>query len=178
MLVPRRIIDPFFMATFLGIFATGLSMMPAKRAKRDGFGSDKKAMVEKWLGAAMLALRYKRFVEALILESIRATTVLATFRVFMSTGETFGTGMWAAISIGLHRDPDRTPGRCTLFEAEERRRLFHSLFTLCVLSSSAVARTWTVFDLNMIDVMLPLDANDDEIEEAANVALVARARSF
>ncbi|KDE04228.1 hypothetical protein MVLG_05327 [Microbotryum lychnidis-dioicae p1A1 Lamole] len=79
----------------------------------------------------------------------------------------------AAISIGLHRDPDRTPGRCTLFEAEERRRLFHSLFTLCVLSSSAVARTWTVFDLNMIDVMLPLDANDDEIEEAANVALPA-----
>ncbi|SCV68114.1 BQ2448_235 [Microbotryum intermedium] len=180
-------VDPFFMATFLGICATGLSMMPAKRAMRDGFDSDKAATVEQWLDAAMLALRCGRFVEAPTLESIRATTILAAFRAFMSTGEAFGTGMallglasQAAISIGLHRDPDRSPGRYTLFEAKERRRLFHSLFTLSVLSSSAVARTWTIFDLKMIDVMLPIDAHDEEIEneDAANIALEARARSF
>lgn len=51
-------IDPFFVATFLGICAMGLAMMPAKRAFRDGFGApaDKTRTVDKWLEGAMVAL--------------------------------------------------------------------------------------------------------------------------
>lgn len=57
-----------------------------------------------------------------------------------------------ALSLGLHRDPDRSPGKYTFFEAEERRRLFWNLFMLCILSSASLSRTWAVFDLNGVRV--------------------------
>lgn len=51
-----KLIDPFFVATFLGVLAMGLSMMPVKRAMRDGFTGDKDKKVDHWLEGAMTAL--------------------------------------------------------------------------------------------------------------------------
>lgn len=82
------------------------------------------------------------------------------------------------MSLGLHRDPNHTPGKYTFFEAEERRRLFWSLFSLCILSSAALGRTWAVFQLENIDCEFPLDATDAEIldESLARAGMEARKR--
>ncbi|GAA5956238.1 hypothetical protein JCM21900_006579 [Sporobolomyces salmonicolor] len=181
----NRAIDPFFIATFLGVCATGLSMMPVKRAIRDGFSEDKDRMVDHWLEGAMVALTCGRFLDNPSVEAVRATVVLSTFFVFVSTGERSGAGMGLlslvvqiALSLGLHRDPDRSPGRFTFFEAEERRRLFWNLFMLCILSSASLSRTWAVFDLNGVDTKLPLDCNDHEIlEEKTAYAAVERRKT-
>jgi len=125
-----RTIDPFFLATFLGVLATGLAMMPVKRAIRDGFGTDKDKIVDSWLEGAMVALTCGRFLDNPSVEAVRATVVLGTFFVFVATGERSGAGMGLlslvvqiALSLGLHRDPDRSPGKFTFFE--------------CVVSSSS-----------------------------------------
>lgn len=117
-------IDPFFVATFLGVCAMGLAMMPAKRAMRDGFGGvEKSKTVDKWLEGAMVALTCGRFLDNPSVESVRAVSVLATYFVFMAHGESSGAGMGllslvvqVAMSLNLHRDPDRTPGKFTFFE--------------------------------------------------------------
>jgi hypothetical protein len=81
----NRALDPFFIATFLGICATGLvrsvdsnllpswltsfflqAMMPAKRARRDGFGAGKSKMVDLWLEGAMIALNCGRVWELVV----------------------------------------------------------------------------------------------------------------
>ncbi|GAA6027501.1 hypothetical protein JCM8097_007893 [Rhodosporidiobolus ruineniae] len=172
----NKAIDPFFIATFLGVLATGLAMMPVKRAVRDGFGSEKEKdkIVDQWLEGAMVALTCGRFLDNPSVEAVRASVVLGTFFVFVSTGERSGAGMGLlslvvqiALSLGLHRDPDRSPGKYTFFEAEERRRLFWNLFMLCILSSASLSRTWAVFDLNGVDCKLPLDLHDHEILDEA-----------
>ncbi|GAA5859877.1 hypothetical protein JCM1840_001777 [Sporobolomyces johnsonii] len=181
----NRAIDPFFIATFLGVCATGLAMMPVKRATRDGFPEDKDRIVDHWLEGAMVALTCGRFLDNPSVEAVRATVVLSTFFVFVATGERSGAGMGLlslvvqiALSLGLHRDPDRSPGRFTFFEAEERRRLFWNLFMLCILSSASLSRTWAVFDLNGVDTKLPLDCNDHEIlEEKTAYAAVERRKT-
>lgn len=65
-------------------------------------------------------------------------------------------------------------------QAEMRRRLFYSLFTLCILSSSSLGRTWAIFDLNQVDCKLPLDCHDHEIlkEETAMAGVASRRRKF
>ncbi|GAA5885525.1 hypothetical protein JCM6882_007453 [Rhodosporidiobolus microsporus] len=182
-------IDVFFISTFLGVLATGLAMMPVKRAIRDGFVSEKEKdkLVDKWLEGAMVALTCGRFLDNPSVEAVRATVVLSTFFVFVSTGERSGAGMGLlslvvqiALSLGLHRDPDRSPGKYSFFEAEERRRLFWSLFSLCILSSASLSRTWAVFDLNGVDTKLPLDLHDHEIldEETAMAAIEKRKTKF
>ncbi|BGP15917.1 hypothetical protein JCM10213_003654 [Rhodosporidiobolus nylandii] len=184
-----KAIDPFFIATYLGVLATGLALMPASRARRDGFGTeeDKDKTVDKWLEGAMVALTCGRFLDNPSIEAVRASVVLGTFFVFVSTGERSGAGMGLlslvvqiALSLGLHRDPDRTPGKYTFFEAEERRRLFWSLFSLCILSSASLSRTWAVFDLNGVDTKLPLDAHDHEIldESTAMAGIAERQGKF
>ncbi|GAA6007893.1 hypothetical protein JCM10207_004915 [Rhodosporidiobolus poonsookiae] len=182
-----KAIDPFFIATFLGVLATGLSMMPVKRAMRDGFGADKDKIVDHWLEGAMVALTCGRFLDNPSVEAVRASVVLGTFFVFVSTGERSGAGMGLlslvvqiALSLGLHRDPDRSPGKYSFFEAEERRRLFWNLFMLCILSSASLSRTWAVFDLNGVDTKLPLDAHDHEIldEALANEGIERRRAKF
>ncbi|GAA5875578.1 hypothetical protein JCM8547_007586 [Rhodosporidiobolus lusitaniae] len=183
----NKAIDPFFIATFLGVLATGLAMMPVKRAVRDGFFSEeeKDKMVDKWLEGAMVALTCGRFLDNPSVEAVRASVVLGTFFVFVSTGERSGAGMGLlslvvqiALSLGLHRDPDRTPGRYTFFEAEERRRLFWNLFMLCILSSASLSRTWAVFDLNGVDTRLPLDCHDHEIlDEATAMAGIEKRKA-
>ncbi|GAA6023115.1 hypothetical protein JCM11491_000075 [Sporobolomyces phaffii] len=169
-----RAIDPFFIATFLGIIATGLSMMPIKRALRDGFGEDKDRIVDHWLEGSMLALTCGGFLDNPSVEAVSATVILSTFFVFTATGERAGAGVGllslgvqSALSLGLHRDPDKSPGRFSFFEAEERRRLFWNLFMLCILSSSSLSRTWSIFDLRNVDCRLPLDCHDHEILDAA-----------
>ncbi|KAK4051192.1 hypothetical protein OIV83_003014 [Microbotryomycetes sp. JL201] len=180
-------IDPFFVATFLGVCATSLAMMPAKRALRDGFGAQKSKTVDRWLEGAMVALTCGRFLDNPSVDSVRSVTVLCTYFVFMAHGESSGAGMGllslavqVAMSLNLHRDPDRTPGKFTFFEAENRRRLFWSLFTLCILSSASLGRTWAVFDLNHVDCKLPLDCHDHEIfdQETAEAAVASRKRKF
>ncbi|GAA6060966.1 hypothetical protein JCM10212_006548 [Sporobolomyces blumeae] len=182
-----RAIDPFFLATALGVWATGLSMMPLKRALRDGFPEDKDRIVDQWLEGAMNALTCGRFLENPSFESVRACIVLSTFFVFTATGERCGAGMGLlslvvqiAASLGLHRDPDRSPGKFTFFEAEERRRLFWNLFMLCILSSASLSRTWAVFDLNNVDTRLPLDCHDHEIldEGLAKAGIEKRQTKF
>ncbi|KAM0787567.1 hypothetical protein ACM66B_003637 [Microbotryomycetes sp. NB124-2] len=180
-------IDPFFVATFLGVCATSLAMMPTKRALRDGFGSQKSKTVDKWLEGAMVALTCGRFLDNPSVDSVRSVTVLCTYFVFMAHGESSGAGMGllslavqVAMSLNLHRDPDRTPGKFTFFEAENRRRLFWSLFALCILSSASLGRTWAVFDLNHVDCKLPLDCHDHEIfdQATAEAAVASRKRKF
>lgn len=207
----HRAIDPFFIATFLGIIATGLSMMPVPRAMRDGFPEDKDRIVDQWLEGSMLALTCGGFLDNPSVEAVSATVILSTFFVFTATGERAGAGMGLlslvvqiALSLGLHRDPDQTPGRFTFFEAEERRRLFWNLFMLyvlarsqnalrlcthwslctrtasCILSSSSLSRTWAVFDLNNVDTKLPLDCHDHEIldEATARAGIEKRKTKF
>ena len=55
-----KAVDPFFVATFLGVLAMGLSMMPAKRALRDGFVGNKDRIVDHWLEGAMVSLTIGR----------------------------------------------------------------------------------------------------------------------
>lgn len=183
----NRAIDPFFISSFLGIIATGLSMMPVKRAMRDGFPEAKDRIVDQWLEGSMLALTCGGFLDNPSVEAVSASVVLATFFVFTATGERAGAGMGLlslcvtiALTLNLHRDPDRTPGKYTFFEAEERRRLFWNLFALCILSSSSLSRTWNVFDLKNIDCQLPLDCHDHEIldEATARAGIEARKRKF
>ncbi|KAL8281016.1 hypothetical protein RQP46_006695 [Phenoliferia psychrophenolica] len=166
-------IDPFFVATYLGVLAMGLAMMPVKRAVRDGF-VDKDKTVDHWLEGAMVALTCGRFLDNPSVEAVRAVVVISTFFVFLAKGESSGAGMGllslsvqVAMSLSLHRDPDRTPSKFTFFEAEERRRLFWNLFMLCILSSASLGRTWSVFDLNGVDTRLPLDCHDVEIVDEA-----------
>jgi hypothetical protein len=45
------------------VLATGLAMMPVKRAIRDGFGPDKDKTVDYWLEGAMIALTCGRVSE-------------------------------------------------------------------------------------------------------------------
>lgn len=98
-------------------------MMPVKRAIRDGFGPEKDKIVDSWLEGAMVALTCGRFLDNPSVEAVRATVVLGTFFVFVATGERSGAGMGLlslvvqiALSLGLHRDPDRSPGKFTFFE--------------------------------------------------------------
>jgi hypothetical protein len=113
-------------------------MMPVKRAVRNNtFPADKDRIVDQWLEGSMLALTCGGFLDNPSMEAVSATVILSTFFVFTATGERAGAGMallslvvQTALSLGLHRDPDRTPGRYSFFEAEERRRLFWNLFML------------------------------------------------
>ncbi|KAM0755358.1 hypothetical protein T439DRAFT_351150 [Meredithblackwellia eburnea MCA 4105] len=180
-----KAVDPFFISTYLGVLAMGLAMMPAKRAIRDGFPADKDKLVDYWLEGAMVALTCGRFLDNPSVESVRAVVAISTFFVFLAKGESSGAGMGllslavqVAHSLGLHRDPDRTPSKFTFFEAEERRRLFWSLFMLCILSSASLGRTWAVFDLNGVDTKLPLDCHDEEImdEFSAKAGIERRKR--
>lgn len=58
--------------------------------------------------------------------------------------------------------------------------MFYCLFTLCILSSSSLGRTWAVFDLNGVDTKLPLDCHDHEIldEQTALTGVASRRRKF
>ena len=74
----------------------------------------------------MVALSCGRFLDNPSLESIRAVVVISTYFVFMATGESSGAGMGllslsvqVALSLSLHRDPNKTPGKFTFFEAGE-----------------------------------------------------------
>lgn len=91
-------------------------------------------------------------------EAIRALLVLNTHYVFMDSGEHTGSGMGLlslavqiALQLGLHRDPDKTAGRFGPVETEERRRLFWTLCSFECLASSALGRTYSIFDLNNVD---------------------------
>lgn len=160
-------------------------MMPQERAIRDGFPAEKGKIVDLWMEGAMVALTCGRFLDNPSVEALRAVIVISTYFVFMAPGESSGAGMGllalgvqVAHSLGLQRDPSHTPSKYTFFESEERRRLFWNLFSLCILSSSCLGRTWTIFDLSHIDTKLPLDATDEEImdEKKAMEGTEARRR--
>ncbi|GAA5911432.1 Zn(II)2Cys6 transcription factor [Sporobolomyces salmoneus] len=183
----NRLVDPFFISSLLGILATGLSMMPVKRALRDGFPEAKDRIVDRWLEGSMLALTCGGFLDNPSVEAVCASVILSTFFVFTATGERAGAGMGLlsltvsiAHTLNLHRDPDRIPGKYSFFEAEQRRRLFWNLFSLCILSSSSLSRTWNIFDLKNIDCQLPLDCHDHEIldEATARAGLEKRKTKF
>lgn len=108
--------------------------------------------------------------------------------------------MHGAFALGLHRDPSRaSKGQLTFAECEERRRLFWSVFSLCMSTTTAspallpspksrtdqcraeqgTSRPWTQFDLRQIDCKFPLDCYDAELamDERASKARVRGRRA-
>ncbi|GAA99752.1 hypothetical protein E5Q_06455 [Mixia osmundae IAM 14324] len=165
-------IDLAFMATFFGVCAMGVSMMPLARAIRDGLGADKEKLVDQWLEAAMRALIAGAFLTNPSLEAIRAIVILNTFYIFMTPAEACGSGMallgmagQLAFQLGLHRDPSHQPDRYTFKQAEDRRKTWWTLLSFEVLAAAALGRNWSTFDLSNVDTQFPQDANDDEITD-------------
>ncbi|KAH8929187.1 hypothetical protein BT69DRAFT_1346015 [Atractiella rhizophila] len=162
--------DALFLATFFAICGMGLAQMPMDRAAKDGFGLDKGELANKWLEASAHALAIGKFLDRPNIEAIRAIILLNSYSTFISHGENGGKGM-GLLSLGvqiahqleLHRDPDNFPGRFNPVEAEDRRKLFWSLFTMDVYASSALGRRWSLFNLDTIDTKFPQDLEDDEL---------------
>lgn len=99
-----------------------------------------------------------QFLDNPSLEAIRALLVINTHYVFLDSGEHTGSGMGLlslavqiALQLGLHRDPDKTPGKFGPVETEERRRLFWTLCSFEWLASSALGRSYSIFNLDNID---------------------------
>lgn len=113
----------------------------------------------------------------------------------MTTGETISAGMslislavHAAFALNLHRDPaPKGKSQYSFGECEQRRRLFWSLFTICMsittvrlsrlchfcasfsaadfpFFSQGTSRTWSQFDLRQIDCKFPLDCFDAYVQ--------------
>ncbi|GAA5879926.1 hypothetical protein JCM3774_005680 [Rhodotorula dairenensis] len=165
-------VDPLFLAMILGICASGLASMTNKQAKVRGFAGSRTATVERWVRAASLSLLAGKFVEEPQLDGVRAAAVIASFYVFMTTGETISAGMsllslavHAAFDLGLNRDPVQGgQSGYTFREREERRRTFWCLFALSMTITTGTGRIWSQFDLRYIDCKFPLDCHDDELE--------------
>ncbi|GAA5977133.1 hypothetical protein JCM10908_004867 [Rhodotorula pacifica] len=165
-------LDPLFLALVLGISASGLASMTNKQAKVRGFTGSRTATVERWVRAASLSLLAGKFVEEPHLDGVRAAAVIASFYVFMTTGETISAGMsllslavHAAFDLGLNRDPVQGGQSGYSFrEREERRRAFWCLFALSMTITTGTGRIWSQFDLRYIDCKFPLDCHDDELE--------------
>ncbi|KAG0659926.1 hypothetical protein C6P46_004866 [Rhodotorula mucilaginosa] len=165
-------VDPLFLAMILGICASGLASMTNKQAKVRGFVGFRTATVERWVRAASLSLLAGKFVEEPRLDGVRAAAVIASFYVFMTTGETISAGMsllslavHAAFDLGLNRDPVQGGQSGYSFrEREERRRAFWCLFALSMTITTGTGRIWSQFDLRYIDCKFPLDCHDDELE--------------
>ncbi|GAA6048510.1 hypothetical protein JCM3770_006529 [Rhodotorula araucariae] len=184
-------IDPLFVATLLGACASGLASMTNKQAEARGFPENRSAIIERWIRAAMLALHVGRFLEEPSLDSIRATVLIASLYIFITTGKTVSAGMsllslavHGVFALQLHRDPlqkGKTP--YSFAECEERRSLFWCVFSLCMSITTGTSRAWTQFDLRQIDCKLPLDCYDTELamdERAAKARVRSRraAESF
>lgn len=99
-----------------------------------------------------------QFLDNPSLEAIRALLVINTHYVFLDSGEHTGSGMGLlslavqiALSLGLHRDPDKTPGKFDAVQTEERRRLFWTLCSFECLASSALGRSFSIFNLEQVD---------------------------
>lgn len=110
-------------------------------------------------------------------------------------GEHFGSALAVltmavqlAFQLGLHRDPDRSPVRynplegelteplyscfasrkvlnSTWHSAEDRRRIYWLLVTFELLARTAVGRTRSVFNFDLVDTRLPLDVDDEMLTE-------------
>ncbi|KAH8928749.1 hypothetical protein BT69DRAFT_1346414 [Atractiella rhizophila] len=165
-------VDPFFLAVYLSLCGVGLAMMPSSRARRDGFPVDKDKLANTWLEGAMIALTAGKFLDTPTLDAIRALIIINAYFVFMATGESVNGGIsiltmavQLAVQLGLNRDPDRMDKKFTYLEAEDRRRIFWTLFHLLTLSSSSLGRTWSNFDMEAIDVKLPDDMNDEDFSK-------------
>lgn len=107
-------VDPFFLATELGVCVAGMGAMKDEAARALGMPGieERNALVKKWMGGAVAALtagkvsagnafevrwglseRFLRFLDNPTLEGVRAATITATYYVFMSPGEALSTGM-------------------------------------------------------------------------------------
>ncbi|GAA5862732.1 hypothetical protein JCM1840_002655 [Sporobolomyces johnsonii] len=181
-------VDPIFIATLLGACAAGLANMTAKQANTRGFPNDRTQIVERWINAAMMALVAGKFMEKPTLDGVRASVLIACHYIFMTPGETIAAGMsllalavHASFALELHRDPVRNgKTKLTFLECEDRRRIFWTLFTLCMSITTGTSRSWTQFDLRQIDCKIPLDCYDEELfmdERAVTANVRARRNS-
>ncbi|GAA5851654.1 hypothetical protein JCM9279_002533 [Rhodotorula babjevae] len=182
----EREVDPLFVAILLAACASGLASMTTQQAQAQGFPDNRSAIVERWIGAAMLSLVAGKFMEQPSLDGIRAAAIIASLYLeqFMTTGETMSAGMSllslavnAVFSLGLHLDPSRSSKEQLSFaNCEERRRLFWCIFSLSTSVTSGTSRACSGFDLRQINCMFPLDCYDAELDMDERAAK-ARVRS-
>ncbi|KAM0751357.1 hypothetical protein T439DRAFT_356183 [Meredithblackwellia eburnea MCA 4105] len=169
--VDRRLTNPFFFATFLAICSSGIMCMQDEEAIQLGFPGARDAVAHRWMNAAQKALQAAQFIQLPNLESVRATTIMAKFYIVLSGDDNAATGLTllalttqAAMSLALHRDPNRfASASLSPLEIEDHRRVFWSLFCLSLEAASTFGRSWTGFDFNQIDCSLPRDCFDAEL---------------
>jgi hypothetical protein len=75
-----------------------------------------------------------------------------------------GVAIRLALRMGLHRDPDKVGGRITPYEGEIRRRLWHMLKQVEMLSSFHIGLPSMVESIES-DTLLPRNLNDTDFSE-------------
>ncbi|KAM0752848.1 hypothetical protein T439DRAFT_323462 [Meredithblackwellia eburnea MCA 4105] len=165
-------VEPFSLAICLSIWAVGLAGMPAVKAAQKGFQANKDSLAKEWLDLAAGALAIGRFLEKPNVEAIRALLVMAVHFVALSPGDDGGAGVaylvlsvQSCLQLHLHRDPDKSPGRFSPAEAEDRRRLFWLTFVADQFSSTTTGRRYNMLHLRDIDTKLPKDVADEKMGE-------------
>ncbi|GAA5820623.1 hypothetical protein JCM11251_003081 [Rhodosporidiobolus azoricus] len=122
---------------------------------------------------AKTALAIGRFLEHPSLDALRALITLAMHYCVLAPGDDGGCGMGllalsvnACLQLELHRDPDRL-ANLSFGAKEDRRRLFWTVYLKDVEISSVMGRRFTLLHLRDTDCKLPLDLDDDELEQDA-----------
>lgn len=107
----------------------------------------KDALANEWLELSSSALAAGRFLERPTLEAIRALLLLATHYVALSPGDNGGAGiaylvltMQCCVQLKMHRDPEKSPGRYSAGEAEDRRRVFWQAFLAAQTATTTYGR--------------------------------------
>ncbi|KAI5480559.1 F-box and WD repeat domain containing protein [Pseudohyphozyma bogoriensis] len=133
-------------------------------AVQKGYAEDKDSVAKEWMDMASNSLFVGRFLEVPTLEAIRTLLIMAVHHISLSPGDDGGAGVaflvlavQGCMQLGLHRDPDKTPGRYSAFESEDRRRVFWLTFLAEQYASTTVGRRYCMLHLRDVDTRLPAD---------------------
>ncbi|GAA5902585.1 hypothetical protein JCM6882_009323 [Rhodosporidiobolus microsporus] len=133
---------------------------------------NKNDLAEKLVELARASLAVARFVEEPSLDGIRALILIAYLHAVFAPGDDGGRGMGlfalaanACFQLDLHRDPDKLPRTFSVFEAEDRRRLFWNVVVGDVSMTAIVGRRFSLLRPQDCDTRFPLDIHDEQMLE-------------
>ncbi|GAA6009430.1 hypothetical protein JCM10207_003777 [Rhodosporidiobolus poonsookiae] len=112
------------------------------------------------------------------LDVVRALLFLGSYYTCFTTGDKWEIGFKtmsyavdASLRLGLHRDPSDTPGAFSAREAEERRRLFHAVFSKSHEINSMLGRNFTQLHASLANTKIPLNLHDHQLDNTAAVSV-------
>ncbi|GJN89220.1 hypothetical protein Rhopal_002199-T1 [Rhodotorula paludigena] len=156
-----------WLATYFIVCGIGLLVAPdASLAQQHVVpsGPAKELLARTWMDAGRRVLVVNRFLEQPTIEGIRAFCIFLQWfpleggRHLQGSLALTATVIAAAYDLQLNRDPSEVAPHLSPLEANQRRRLFWSLYTYDAVIRPILGRAWQPFDAEDISVAFPLDS--------------------